>query len=97
VHLGGEAGDVADIGEDPGCPCRTDAGKVHQVRAAGAHGGGQLGLQCLERGFDAGQLGELVGDQPSPGASDLVTRPNSAEQSLVLGGGLLHRCPAGHR
>jgi hypothetical protein len=32
------------------------------VRPAGAHGSGQLGLQCLELGLDAGQLGERVGD-----------------------------------
>jgi hypothetical protein len=37
-----------------------------------------------------GQLAELVGQQPSPGTSDLVTRSDSAEQSLALGGGLLH-------
>jgi hypothetical protein len=52
-------------------------------------------LRALELGFDAGRLGELVGDQPPPGASDLVTQADSAEQSLVWVVG--HRCPAGQQ
>jgi hypothetical protein len=37
----GEAGDVADIGEDPRRPGRADPRQVHQVRAAGGYRGGQ--------------------------------------------------------
>jgi hypothetical protein len=49
------------------------------VRAAGGQRGGQLSLQRLELCLDAGQLGELVGQQPSPSASDLVTGPDAGQ------------------
>jgi len=38
------SGHVTDVGQDPGRPGRADAGPVHQVRPAGAHGSGQLGF-----------------------------------------------------
>ena len=63
----GEPGDVADVGQDPGRDDGSDAGQVHQRRAAGQDHRLQLYGEGLDLLLDRNQLGELLGREPAAG------------------------------
>ena len=79
----GEAGDVADVGEDPSSDDGSDTPKVHQVGVAGQDHGLELGVGLLDRGLDRDQLGQLVGGKAAAGLSRDVTRTHASQHRLA--------------
>jgi len=80
---------------DPGRAGRADAVNGPQLRPAGRHRLGQLGLERLDSRVELDQIGQLLGGQPPAGASELVTRPHRREHDPVLSDRLLRRHPTG--
>jgi hypothetical protein len=93
----GNRAHFADVGEDPCGTGGADAVDVHQVRPARQDGGVELGLHRLELGVQVFDAGQFPGGHPAAGSACQVPRPHAGQQCLVLGGGLLHRRPAGNQ
>jgi len=97
VAAAGEAGDVADVGQDPGGSRGPDPVDARQVRPGRQDRGLELGFHGLQLDVQALDVLQFLRGHPPAGLPGQVTGPDGGQQGLVLagGGGLLHRRPAG--
>jgi hypothetical protein len=82
----GESGHVPDVGEDPGCHHRPDAGQVHQRGSSRLDQRLELLGQRLDLLIHRHQVGELFGREPAAGLTGQVPGTGGGEDRLGLQG-----------
>lgn len=86
-----EAGNIADLGEDPRGVGRADRGDVHQVGSCRLDRSFELGSHRLVLGVQPVQVRELFGGHPAAGLARQVAGADDGQQGPVLAGWLLDR------
>lgn len=97
MRLGGETGDVPDVADQAGGAGGADAVELEQAAAGRGDDLLQLGFRGLDLFVDAGQFGDQLRGQLTPGAADDVPWTDRREQRTGLGCGQKLRCSTGHQ